>query len=144
MKAIRRGKTLSLVTACAFLLNVMLPFFAVYNVSQAAAAQIQQDDPLAISALLGEKVFICTAEGFKWVSWQELQNGEQQPKPHPQYQCALCFVAAHGIKDVTIPPGFVLALSRSPHEAVAVVPYGTTVASVSARGFLTRAPPRLA
>jgi hypothetical protein len=80
----------SLLTAIAFLINVMLPFYAVYNIPQASAKEA--------SSLFGDKILICTADGFKWFSWQDLQSGKEQPKPHSQFKCPVCYVAVHGVK----------------------------------------------
>jgi len=85
------------ITLLAFLLNVILPFLAVYNVPTADALAKQA------SSSFGEKVLICTLTGFKWVTWEDLQNGSEEHAPHPDYKCALCYLAAHGLKNFLTP-----------------------------------------
>jgi hypothetical protein len=92
-----RYKYVTCVVLLAFLLNLALPFLAVYNV-KAEHSYAKQ-----MSEMFGEKVLICTATGFKWVTWQDLQNGKEDQTPHPDYKCALCYLAAHGLKYVTAP-----------------------------------------
>ena len=93
---------IALVALFAFLLNVMLPFFAVYDTTgnQASAKQM--------ASLFGEKLLICTGDGFKWVKWEDIEKEGKHHKPSG-YQCALCYLAAHGTKDFTTPGGIGLA-----------------------------------
>ena len=70
-------------TITALLFGALLPFFAVYD--NDALAAYEPD----------EKVLICTADGFKWLSRAELSD-ENPPREHPQFQCALCYVSAYG------------------------------------------------
>ncbi len=91
------------ITLLAFLLNVLLPFFAVYDVSNHQAFAKEK------SSLFGEKVLICTGDGFKWVKWEDLQRDKEKHNPPSHYQCALCYVAAHGLKDVVTPDAITLA-----------------------------------
>ena len=79
----------------AFLLNVVLPFFAVYNVPHATA--LAQN-----SAIFGEKILICTSDGFRWATWQEIQQKDGHSSAS-HYKCPLCYLAAHGLKDFTAP-----------------------------------------
>lgn len=91
-----RARLLSILVLAAFIANVFIPFFAVYNPSSAQAAEASEQ-----SSLFGEKILICTEYGFKWVSWDELsQEGDEKPKPNKKhYECPLCYVSAHGLKD---------------------------------------------
>lgn len=73
----------------AFAFYTLLPFFAVYQLPK-------ESDAKHMASVFGEKIILCTAEGFKLVDLQSLFNGKQLPKPHSDYQCALCYVAAHG------------------------------------------------
>lgn len=99
MKKISRH--IARITLLAFLCNVFLPFFAVYDIAshQAFAKEM--------SSLFGEKLLICTGDGFKWVKWDDLPQGKE--KHAPSYQCALCYLAAHSLKDVTLPTGTTLS-----------------------------------
>lgn len=90
-----RRRFFSLCLFVAFLAHTLTPFFAVYNLS-AVTAETKQ-----LASLFGEKILICTGDGFKWVSLADLQNGKENPKPHPDYKCPLCYVASHGLKAVT-------------------------------------------
>ncbi len=90
-----------LLTSVALLLNLMLPFFAVYHSQQASAAPVSAE---SMATLFDEKVLICTSEGFKWVRWADIVDGSEPLSPHPQYQCALCYIAAHGISHM-LPSG---------------------------------------
>lgn len=71
----------------AFVFNALLPFFAVYQAPAAGAA---------FSSVFGDKVLLCTGDGFKLVSANELADQKKTPDSHKKYQCALCFVSAHG------------------------------------------------
>lgn len=87
----------------AFVMNALSPFFAVYSTQSAQAAEQN-----ALSAIFGEKTLICTPEGFKWVSWAELQDREHAPDPDKQFKCPLCYVAVYGTKDVLETASFAL------------------------------------
>lgn len=89
MKFPTKNRIIAIFATAAFLLHALLPFFAVYQVPTS-------QDAKNMASLFGDKVLLCTAEGFKLVSWKDLLNGKQEHKPHKQYQCALCYVAAHG------------------------------------------------
>ncbi len=77
----------------AFLLHAVLPFFALYQLPQTGG-------PAQASSVFGDKILICTAEGFQWVAWEDLQSGKVRPEPHPDYKCPLCYLAAHGSKSL--------------------------------------------
>ncbi|MGE0754720.1 MAG: hypothetical protein AB7L92_06130 [Alphaproteobacteria bacterium] len=79
----------SMVLLLAFLMQCILPFFAVYDISAQAAG-----NTLAVNG----KVLICSAEGFKWVSLSDLQDAPQQ-EHQSAYKCGVCYLAAHGTKD---------------------------------------------
>lgn len=84
-------------TLLAFLLGGLLPFFANYNVPE--LVQQAQSEEQQIASLFGDDILICTADGFKLVSLKDLrEGGSESPSPHSDYECALCFVAAHGGK----------------------------------------------
>ena len=93
MKATAKLRVISLATFMAFVMNALLPFFAVYTIPSAQAAEQEE-----LSSPFGEKILICTSNGFKWVAWEELQNEEHHPVPSNDYKCPLCYVAAHGLK----------------------------------------------
>lgn len=125
----------------AFISNVFIPFFAVYNPSPAQAAEKSEQ-----SSLFGEKILICTDYGFKWVTWQELQQeGEEHPEPgEKHYECPLCYVSAHGLKDF-------LSVSKVTWEHNSLEKRSTIYSDTnviaksrfSLAGYQTRAPPHL-
>jgi hypothetical protein len=94
-------KHIAYVTLIAFLFNAILPFFAVYSQDYSPAKHM--------SSLFGENVLICTGDGFKWVKWQDIQNNKKEHQSPSGYQCAVCYVAAHGIKDMVTPDVITLA-----------------------------------
>lgn len=124
----------------AFVMNVFLPFFAIYNTpSEQAIGQKE------LSSLFGEKILICTTDGFKWVTWEELRNQKHRPTPGDHYKCPLCYLAAHGVKDVlpasapVSPFVFSVAVLSPPFAQ----PHGLR-GRLLLSGSLSRAPPHLA
>jgi len=91
----------------AFVFNLLLPFFASYNLNSAQAASA--DD---LSALIGDKVLLCTSTGYKWVSLSELQDEEPVPETGKHYKCPLCYL--HVDKPEAIPSDYPMLLSVSP------------------------------
>lgn len=76
----------------ALLSNALLPFYASSGMAMPARDTAQE-----LSALFGEKILICTAEGFAWVSWEDIKQGKGIPAPHKSMQCALCVLSSqHG------------------------------------------------
>jgi len=47
-----------------------------------------------MTRLFGEKVFICTPDGYKWVKWSELEKEQNHPKKNTK--CSLCLVSCSG------------------------------------------------
>lgn len=84
-------RSIASLTLAAFVFSGLIPFFAIYHVPD--AEQVRE-----MSSLFGEKVLICTADGFRLMSWKDLQSDRPQPKQHPDYQCAMCYVSTHHIK----------------------------------------------
>lgn len=136
MKKKNSMRHLTLVTLIAFLANVMLPFFAVYNIPPASATELEQssDDQ--------EKILICTQDGFKWASLKELQENEDQPS-HSQYECAMCYITAQGLQyafpaqEVTLT--FLHNTQYTPYFFTDII----LTDPLALNGFLTRAPPFL-
>lgn len=94
MKSLVALRTVALVTLMAFTMNAMLPFFASFNTASAQAAEQTE-----LSSLFGEKILICTATGFKWVTWAELQDEKQQPAQSDFYKCPVCFAGTYGTQN---------------------------------------------
>ena len=91
----------------AFVFNLLLPFFATYNLNIAQAAIV--DD---LSALIGDKVLLCTSTGYKWVSLTELQDQESAPETGAHYKCPLCYLNVD--KPETIPSDYSTLAAVSP------------------------------
>lgn len=144
MKKAINFRYISLITLLAFLMNVMLPFFAVYDVQQAMAAEAKKSSTEEMSSVFGKKILICTSDGFKLVSIEDLQDGKEQPTPHPEYKCALCYVAAHGTKHIVPDQEVVLAYQQSIQYISYSFVNDAVISGISTRGFLTRAPPQIA
>ena len=73
---------LGLALAIAIAFATLLPFFATYSHSAIP------------SPLFGDKILICTGDGFALVNRSDLLAGKAPVKPHPDYACALCYLAA--------------------------------------------------
>lgn len=131
-----------------FLVNVMLPFFAVYNISQ-AAGQFEPsilDTPLAneISSV-DNKVLLCTGNGFKWVSLKDLLEGGEEPiKHHTQYDCALCYVSAFNLNDFIPNNDFTFTFNQSFQYSPYFFLNDINIQEYSLHSIQARAPPYLA
>lgn len=84
------------VVLVAFLANAILPFFALYN-PPATHEGIQR-----LASVFGDKILLCTGDGFKWVKLADLQSGKENPKPYHGYECPLCYAASHGLKSMAV------------------------------------------
>lgn len=84
----KRQRFLSLFAGLTLLVGTLVPFFATYQIPSANAKHA--------ASIFGEKILLCTSEGFRLVSWEDLQNGKEKHKPHQDYQCGACYVAGHG------------------------------------------------
>lgn len=73
-----------LVLAAMMALHMLLPFFATYT---------DKAPPSGLASIFGEKVLMCTSEGFVWVKLEDLLTGKAPVKPHTSYFCPLCFIA---------------------------------------------------
>ncbi|MCC7260044.1 MAG: DUF2946 family protein [Alphaproteobacteria bacterium] len=105
-------RAIPLVAAFALLLQALLPFAAVYQpVPDATTAER--------AALFGDKLLICSAEGFRWVRTQDLAEGKAHPQTSSDYKCPLCYIAANGL--AVTPPVAAGVVSLSP-ATLAYVP----------------------
>lgn len=62
-------------------------FYAAYDTETLAVKLAAKAESQTLSALLGDKILICTGDGFKWVTRDDLQNGQEQPAQHPRLKC---------------------------------------------------------
>ena len=69
-----------------------MPFFAVYNLPDNTAQASE------ITSIFGDNILICTDDGFRWVSLNDLRKGKEPSKHNSKYKCALCYVANNGTK----------------------------------------------
>lgn len=127
-----KNRLLSIAVLIAFLLNVAMPFFAVYQVPQ--TPQIGK-----LASVFGEKILICSGEGFKWVKLADLQSGKETPRPHANIKCPLCFIARHA-QDMALLP--VASLDLPPYSHGPTVAYDVTpLTSRFTARLRARAPP---
>lgn len=80
-----------------------MPFVANYDWSRMNAEAAES------ASIFGEKMLICTAEGFRWVKWTDLQQSKVQHQPSKHYKCSDCYMTQHG----TAAPVSVVALDAS-------------------------------
>ncbi|MFW0777651.1 MAG: hypothetical protein ACN2B6_08035 [Rickettsiales bacterium] len=83
--------------------NTLLPFFAFYQ---------GQTEPSQLAKLFGDKVLICTSDGFQWVSWEDLKSGKIPVEQHKQFFCPACVIAASPISKIFALGIFVFVISR--------------------------------
>ena len=82
-----KNKWAGLALALAIAFSTLVPFFATYG----------SVAPSKIASFLGEKILICTGDGFALVKLADLQAGKTPLKQHKDYSCALCYIAASGM-----------------------------------------------
>tara|TARA_R110002124_G_scaffold118684_6_gene276197 strand:+ start:155 stop:595 length:441 start_codon:yes stop_codon:yes gene_type:complete len=137
-----KKRFLIVLTAAALLLNALLPFYAAYDTETLAVKLAAKAESQTLSALLGDKILICTGDGFQWVSRDDLQNGQEQPAQHPRLKCPLCYLAVFGVKQIL--PSVTAALDRVPASIDDVLqPHGNDLryASLTYRIYDSRAAP---
>jgi len=71
----------------AFVFNLVLPLFVSSGINLAQASE-----PDSLAALIGNKVLLCTTEGYKWVSLDTLSEQSPAPESSGHYKCPLCFL----------------------------------------------------
>lgn len=101
-------KFIGQLTLIAFLFGAVVPFFAVYE------SQLQNAESAELAALYGEKIFICTENGFEWVDVADVASGKHNPKRKSHVECALCVVNGGGGKIAQLPP---VVLAIAPYSA---------------------------
>ena len=89
MRPAIRNRLIPFFAAFVLMVHTLLPFFAVYQLPAIPDAK-------NLTSLFGDKILLCSPGGFRFVSVKDLMSGKEHPQPHKQYQCALCYVAAHG------------------------------------------------
>ena len=69
--------------------SVLLPFFAFYQKVENSTLPSAS----SITAFLGEKILICTGDGFAFVKLSDLAAGKIPVKQHKEFFCPLCYLA---------------------------------------------------
>ncbi len=124
------------VTLFAFILSATIPFLAVYNTTTLSS------DLSNAPAIFGDKIIICTENGFKLVSIESLADDHHStPTEHTNFQCALCYIAAQQMHyvDPTILHSTVAYLDS--HSISYVRPNSTSIISYRYTLADSRAPP---
>jgi hypothetical protein len=104
-----RIKSAALLVLFALLLNALFPFFTDYHANQANA-----------SSPFGGKLLICSEEGVKWINLNK--KSSDHPAKQPHYECALCYLAAHGLMHLNTVGTVTLAGLPSLSQTMALKP----------------------
>lgn len=125
-------------TLIAFLFSAVVPFFAVYELPQTDS---QQE---TLASLFGDKILICTENGFEWMSLADAQGGKLPHKRDSHLKCAMCFVTAKGGSHHQLSP-VVLALDVPLGKALRqhFVSSASVVEGIYQRPSAPRAPPAI-
>ncbi|MGB1539405.1 MAG: DUF2946 family protein [Rickettsiales bacterium] len=124
------------ITGWLYVIALLIPFFAVYDVPNAEAA--------SRASLFGDSILICTEDGFKWVKTAELAEGKHQPvsSDSKHFSCGLCVLAATGIAFAAMHTPVALLSpaeeGQSFRPSLAVL---SPVESFATESFDSRAPP---
>lgn len=129
----RSFKHIARLVLLTFVLSLGLPFFAVYDTSGQALAKKP-------ASIFGETILICTGDGFKWVKWADLQSGKEKRHTPSHYKCALCYLHAHGMKDIALPDTAALSDATYPPSDIFVYGHGGAASHLDT-GLYSRAPP---
>ncbi|MCH2547206.1 MAG: hypothetical protein MK052_06325 [Alphaproteobacteria bacterium] len=135
-------KHLCLLALIAFVMNAVVPFFAIYSLSDTAYAQTESIKSALPAALFGDQVLICTESGFEWVKREDLQKKQGHPQPESQFKCALCYVAAHSTQCVGDAGAYALLFATNkPLHIKNLVSVTELTSTLLQRTHLSRAPP---
>lgn len=134
MYRLRQGNVIPLLAALALLVQTLLPFFALYQ----PPARM---DAAQLASVFGEKILICSSQGFRFVTPEELAQSSQHEQTGPQYQCAVCYVSAHA-QGIDPSAGVLAAASLSTPQAASLLAPDLHVPDETGwRARLTRSPP---
>lgn len=122
--------------AFTFFLSIMIcvaalmPFFAHYGVGEASA-----------SNLFGDKILICSSEGYKWIDASELDDEDVANSQNGGQKCPICSAHANNIHPTSASP-YVLA-NPVEYSLKSFVEINDLQGSlVKYRPFASRAPPQ--
>lgn len=137
----RVRKNLSLMMLLAFLVNAILPSISLASIASNSA----QNDPsiAALQSVVGDRFLICTPSGNKWVSWDELSEGNTDPSSTPRPQCSLCTLPTFGTTAALIGFDGIILPTVLTLETVQVQPVTEEhlIDVFRFRGAFSRAPP---
>ncbi len=139
----RQYTWLGLALALAVAFNTLAPFFAFYNPSgNHAFTSSPVAASMKLASVFGEKILICTGDGFALVNIKDLQAGKVPIKPHKSYFCPLCYVAANPIgKMVLLALAFFFFTRNTSTTRPFLPPYAITLKSLLHTTSRPRAPP---
>ena len=80
-----RTRFIAYAALVAFAFSLALPFAATYQLPK---------DHAELASVFGDKLLICTPDGFEWVKLADLAGGEVPPA-HSDYECPACYVSAN-------------------------------------------------
>lgn len=144
MKAHKKTRVLACITLLAFVMEVLLPFAAIY--AQPAFAQAASS-PLAnqpdATHTSGQRALVCTAQGFKWVQLEDLSSPESSPQASKHVSCPLCYAGSHLAKAPPPFDPFKLFIDLASPSQRSVPPRPKAVkARLLALGHFSRGPPQ--
>ena len=132
MKATHAKPWVGLALALSIALNTLLPFFATYS---------DTTPPSGLASIFGEKVLICTSEGFTWVKLEDLLAGKSPAKPHKSYFCPLCYIANDALGKVLLLTAALYLLHAHTARRAPLLRYAEALASHARAASYSRAPP---
>ena len=140
MKMLVTSKITSILAIIVFAINAFTPFAAVYSIAEAVSAK----PPTKISETTSSnKVLICTSEGFKWVEQNVSADQHQNNQPH-EYSCAICYIAANGVKDIAPEASAIPFFGDETEHAAYVIPNYSSKHYKHTNSLRQRAPPFIA
>jgi hypothetical protein len=119
-----------------FALHVAAPYFA----------HTQQNNSLKqIASMLadGEKALICSADGFKWLTKEELQRMPAEEHDKTAYKCGLCYLAAQGCTTIATSDLDALQSNLPKPSNSIIAAHNPIIQSPYSGSYSTRAPPSL-
>lgn len=126
-----KHKWIGLVLALAVAFSALLPFFATYN-----------DTAPKSASLFGEKILICTGDGFALVNWADLLAGKAPVKQHKSFVCPMCYVADSPLAKVLfLAAGAIFLIARTAAGLSLFSLYDTRLKSFHRCAARPRAPP---
>lgn len=137
----RQTRLLILLFNIAFFTNAILPVFVLAH-SEISFLKNNKDE---LPSIFGNKILICTVEGLKWISWEDLSNDSEIPDKNKNFKCELCYLSSNSFKEFLVSNNQ-LKLSSSFEKKYVhsfVLKDNHTKNSFKPSSYFTRAPPKL-